>query len=73
MKYLFLVFGITTLLVSCKKTYRCECREVLNGEDWNPIITNIAIEDKKEKDAKTLCESFNYTISWQAYKTCSIK
>jgi len=45
---------------------------VLNGEDWNPIVTYVSIENKK-KNAKTECESLSYSFGWQDYKSCTIK
>ncbi|HLP14287.1 MAG TPA: hypothetical protein VK177_20310 [Flavobacteriales bacterium] len=69
-----ILFSLVLLagLTSCKKVYQCECRRIVNGEDWNPIITNVAIEDQK-KDAETTCQSLSYNFGWQDYQGCSIK
>lgn len=71
-KILLLFIGIISL-ASCKKTYQCECKDVQNWEDWNPIVTNVAIEDKKEKDAEVICSSFNTDFGNGFYKTCKLK
>ena len=67
------IAGMLLALVSCKKTWQCECHEIHNWEDWNPIVTNVAIEDEKEKDANTLCHSLNYDLGSGNYKTCTLK
>lgn len=73
MRKLPLLFALLVVtMASCKKTYQCECRRIVNGEDWNPIITNVAIEGKK-KDAKAECESLSYSFGWQDYQNCTIK
>jgi hypothetical protein len=73
MKKLIFVACVFLLLVSCKKTYQCECKDVKNWEDWNPIVTNIAIEDKKESDAKVICSSLSNDFGNGNYKTCKLK
>jgi hypothetical protein len=44
----------------------------VNGEDWNPIVTNVAIEDTKD-DADAACKSLNYSFGWQDYQSCGLK
>lgn len=69
-----LILGVAIMaLMSCKKTWQCECRDVQNWEDWKPVITNVAIEDEKKDDAKTICSSLGYDMGNGTYKTCSIK
>lgn len=70
-KIVFFVF-IALGTASCKKVYQCECTQVTNGETWNPIITNVPIEDTK-KDAKTTCSSLSYSYGWQDYRNCKLK
>jgi hypothetical protein len=70
-KTFLLTLGIISL-ISCKRVYQCECTRVVNGEDWNPIITNIPIEDQK-KDAENACKSLGYSYGWQDYQGCKIK
>lgn len=72
MKKLFYLSIFLISFSSCEKAYKCECKQVLNGEDWNPIITYVSIENKK-KNAKTECESLSYSFGWQDYKNCTIK
>jgi hypothetical protein len=73
MKKLFLISVLCLSLLSCKKIYQCECRQVVNGEDWNPLITNVPVEARTKSDAKALCNSFDYSFGWQDYKTCNLK
>ena len=72
MKKLFLLTTASLALYSCEKTYQCECIRIVNGEDWNPIVTNVAIEDTK-KDADAACKSLNYSFGWQDYQSCGLK
>ena len=71
MKKLFYLSLLLTFVSSCEKVYQCECKRILNGEDWNPIVTNVSIENKKE-NAKTECESLSYSFGWQDYQSCAI-
>ncbi len=73
MKKYILFVGLGLLLISCKKTWQCECREVMNYQDWNPIVTNVAFEKEKEKDAEVKCKSLSYDFGNGNYKTCAIK
>ncbi len=69
------IFYVSLLLISfssCEKAYKCECKHIVNGEDWNPIVTNVSIENTK-KNAKTECESLSYSFGWQDYQSCTIK
>lgn len=66
-----LVFTIV-ILTSCKKVYQCECKLILNGEDWNPKISNYPIKDTK-KNAQTQCKSMSFDYGWNNYQGCSIK
>jgi len=72
MKKLLLCGAVAFAAFSCEKTYQCECTHVMNGEDWKPIITNVAIEENK-KDAETECKSLEYSYGWQDYQNCKIK
>lgn len=63
---------IVVALSSCKKVYQCECKLILNGEDWNPKITNYAIKDTK-KNAKALCKSMGFYYGWDNYQACALK
>ena len=73
MKKYILFLGLGLLIVSCKKTWQCECRDVQNYQDWNPIITNVALEKEKEKDAKVKCESLSFNLGSGNYRSCSLK
>ena len=72
LKSLLLIPFASLALISCKKVYQCECRQILNGEDWNPIFTNVPIEDTKS-NAETGCNSLEYSFGWQDYKSCELK
>jgi hypothetical protein len=72
MRISILILGVVFSLSGCKKVYQCECRQILNGEDWNPIVTNVAIEETKS-NAATQCDALEYSFGWQDYKTCDIK
>ncbi|MCE3295458.1 MAG: hypothetical protein K0R65_1172 [Crocinitomicaceae bacterium] len=58
---------------SCKRIYQCECTRVVNGESWNPMITNLPVEARNKKDAKALCNSSSYNLGWQDYQNCKLK
>jgi hypothetical protein len=73
MKKIFLLSLCSLSLVSCKKTWQCECKEVQNWQDWNPIVTNVAIEDEKEKDAEVICKSLSTDFGSGNYKKCELK
>lgn len=72
MKSVTLLCILSFSLFSCKKTYQCQCVRVVNAETWNPLVTNVAIENTK-KNAKTECESLSYVLGWQDYQNCVIK
>lgn len=71
-KVVFFVF-IALCAASCKKIYQCECTRVVNGETWNPMITNIPVEARSKKDAKAICSSAGYSYGWQDYQSCQLK
>lgn len=71
-KFIVFLFALIAL-TSCKKTWQCECKDVQNWQDWNPIVTNVAIENKKEKDAEVICSSFSTDFGSGNYKTCKLK
>ncbi len=71
-KAVFFVF-LALAAASCEKVYQCECTRVVNGETWNPIVTNLPIEAKKKKDAKAACSSASYSFGWQDYQNCKLK
>lgn len=73
MKSFIVLVLVSSFLVSCKKTYQCECTEVYNWETWNPVITSIAIENKRKDDAQTICNSLAYDLGNGNYKTTKLK
>jgi hypothetical protein len=73
MKKILPLVILCLILVSCKKTWQCECKEVFNWQDWEPTVTNVAIENKKENDAKVICKSFGFDFGSGNYKTCELK
>jgi hypothetical protein len=72
MKKAIFILVCSSSLFGCKKVYQCECKRIINGEDWNPIITNVAIEGTKS-NASTECESLSYSLGWQDYQGCALK
>ena len=65
MKRLFILSSIVLLSFSCKRIYQCECKQVINYEDWNAIVTNFPIEDNSKKDAETFCHA-SPRSAWRA-------
>ena len=72
MKKIVIFSALCLVSFSCKKSYQCECRRVVNGEDWNPIVTNSALKDTK-KNAESQCKSLGYSFGWQDYQSCQLK
>lgn len=73
MKKIILVTALVFSLFSCKKVYQCECTQVNNYETWNPIITNVPIEENKKSDAEAICKSQDYNYGNGNYRGCKLK
>lgn len=73
MKKIIFITALIFSLFSCKKMYQCECTQVNNYDTSNPIITNIAIEENKKKDAEAICKSQNYDYGSGNYRGCKLK
>ena len=68
----FVLLLVLLTFGSCKKVYQCECKLILNGEDWNPKTSNVAIKETK-KNAEAECKSMSFDYGWNNYQGCSIK
>jgi hypothetical protein len=73
MKSIIVIALLGCTVVSCKKTYQCQCTEIYNYETWNPIITNVAIENKTKDDATAICNSLAFDLGNGNYKTTELK
>lgn len=64
MKRIIILIGIGVALISCKKTYTCDCNATLVEETMNEKHT---IKNTSMKDATTECQNIEYNID-QEYR-----
>lgn len=63
------VFGVTLLLLSCKKDYNCSCKGEGNGTENGTENTYYKVDNsyeylkEKEEDAKSSCTGNESTLS----------
>lgn len=64
MKKVIIIIGISVVLISCKKTFTCDCNATLVENTTNEKHT---IKNATKKSATTECQNIEYNID-QEYR-----
>lgn len=63
-KTLLFVAVMGLALSSCKKVYRCECKETSSDPTFTGDTYSFSTPKMKKKDAETHCSSLESTYTW---------